>query len=133
MEWKRRDEEDMNDSLVEEVGKIVRFPLVPAATFAAPASRFLTEVKEVKQPHCRYTKRSNIMNYLVSPVAQDHLPLATLPCLPEQCNQCGKNFSRKSSLFKNMLVVNGASRPSKMLQERYLAKLRARRRISFVI
>ena len=31
------------------------------------------------------------MNY----VAPDHLPLATLPCLAEQCSQCGKNFSRK--------------------------------------
>ena len=32
-----------------------------------------------------------------------------------------------------MLVVHGASRPSKILQVRYLAKLMARRRISFVI
>ena len=49
------------------------------------------------------------MNYLVTPVAPDHLPLATVPCLPEQCNQCGKNFSRKSSLSKHMVVVHGAS------------------------
>ena len=32
-----------------------------------------------------------------------------------------------------MLVVHGASRPSKILQDRYLAKLMARRRISFAI
>ena len=32
-----------------------------------------------------------------------------------------------------MVVVHGASRPSKILQDRYLAKLMARRRISFVI
>ena len=73
------------------------------------------------------------MNYLVPPVASDHLTLATLPCLPEQCTHRGKNFSKKSSLSKHMLVVHGASRPLKILQDRYLAKLMARRRISFVI
>ena len=40
MEGKRRDEEDMQDSLVVEEGMIVKFPLVPFATFAACASRF---------------------------------------------------------------------------------------------
>ena len=39
------------------------------------------------------------------------------------CKGCGKNFSRKSSLSKQMLVVHGASRPSKILQDGYLAKL----------
>ena len=34
MEGKRRDEEDIQE------GIIVKFPLVPVATFAAPASRF---------------------------------------------------------------------------------------------
>ena len=80
--------------------------------------------EEVKQPHRRDTQRPNIMNYL---------PLAILPCLPEQCIHCGKNFSRKSSMSKNILVVHGASRPSKILQDRYLAKLMAHRRISFAI
>ena len=40
MEGKRRDEEDMKDSLVLEEGMILKFPLVYFATFAAPASRF---------------------------------------------------------------------------------------------
>ena len=40
MEGKRRDEEDVQDSLVEEEGMKVKFPLVPFITFAAPASRF---------------------------------------------------------------------------------------------
>ena len=40
MEGKRRDEEDMHDSLVVKEGMIGKFPLVPFATFAAPASRF---------------------------------------------------------------------------------------------
>ena len=88
---------------------------------------------EVKQPHWRDTQRPNIMNYVVPPESPDHLPLATLPCLPEQCNHCGKTLSRKSSLSKHMLVVHGASRPSKILQDRYLAKLMASSRISFVI
>ena len=53
--------------------------------------------------------------------------------MPEQCNHCGKNLSRKSSLSKHILVVHGASRPSKILQYRYLAKLMAHRRICFAI
>ena len=40
MEGERRDEENIKDSLVVKEGKIVKFPLVPVATFAAPASRF---------------------------------------------------------------------------------------------
>ena len=38
-----------------------------------------------------------------------------------------------SSLSKHMFVVHGASRPSKILQDRYLAELMARKRISVVI
>ena len=72
-------------------------------------------------------------NYVVPPEAPDHLPIATLPCLTAQCNHSGKNFSRKSSLSKHMLVVHAAGRPSKILQDRYVAKLMARRRISFSI
>ena len=73
------------------------------------------------------------MNYLVTPEEPDHLPLATLPCLPEHCKHGGKNFSRKSSMSKRMVVVHGASRPSNILQDRYLAKLMACRRINFAI
>ena len=40
MEGRRRDEEDMNDSLVLEERMIVKFILVPFAIFAAAASRF---------------------------------------------------------------------------------------------
>ena len=40
MEGKRRDEEDIQDTMVMQEGMIVKFPLVPVATFAAPASRF---------------------------------------------------------------------------------------------
>ena len=50
------------------------------------------------------------MTYLVPPEDQDHLrlPPATLPCLPEQCNHCGKNLSRKSRLSKHMSLKNTA-------------------------
>ena len=41
IEENRRDVEDMQDSMVVEEGKAVKYPLVPVATFAAPASRFL--------------------------------------------------------------------------------------------
>ena len=42
MEGKRRDEEDMQDSLVVAEGMIVKFPLVAIATFAVPDSRFFS-------------------------------------------------------------------------------------------
>ena len=88
---------------------------------------------KVQQPHHKDTQRPNIMNYLVTPKAPDHLPLAPLSCLPEQYNHCGKIFSRKSSLSNHMLVVHGASCPSKILQDKNLTKLMAGRRIRFVI
>ena len=62
-----------------------------------------------------------------------HLPLDTLGCLPDQFNHCGKNFSRNSSQSKHMLMVHRTSLPSKILSDRYLAKLTACRRISFTI
>ena len=40
MEGKRRDEEDIQDSLVVQEGIIVKIPLVQVATFTAYASRF---------------------------------------------------------------------------------------------
>ena len=55
------------------------------------------------------------MNLLAPHEASDHLPLATLPGLPKQCNHCGKNFLRQSSLFKHVLVVHGASCPLEIL------------------
>ena len=39
MKGKMRDEEDLHDSLVVEVGMIVKFSLVNVSTFAATASR----------------------------------------------------------------------------------------------
>ena len=56
------------------------------------------------------------------PKAQDHLPLAALPCLSAQCNHCGKYFSRNSTQSKLMLVIHGACHPSKILHERYLVQ-----------
>ena len=40
MEGKRRDEEDIQHSLVVQEGMIVKFPLVLVATLAAPALMF---------------------------------------------------------------------------------------------
>ena len=98
MEGKKRGEED---SLVVEEVKMGKFFLIPFDTCLLPLQLLLQgsfHQEEIKQPHYRGTQTPNIMNYLVPPEAPDHLPLATLPCLPEQCNHCGKNFSRKSSL-----------------------------------
>ena len=110
MEGKRRDDEDIQDSLVVQEGMIVKFPMVPVATFSAPALMFFQQ-EEIKKQHRRYTQRPSIMNYLLTPKTLDHLPPATLPCLSEQYNHCKKNFSRKSSLSKHMVVLHRASRP----------------------
>ena len=88
----------MEDSLVVKEGMLVKFPLVPFATCFLHQQLLLQgsfHQEEVKQPHCRDSQRPNIMNYLGPTDAPDHLPLATLPCLPKQCNHCGKNFSKK--------------------------------------
>ena len=109
--------------MVEE-GMMVKFPLVPFATcsfFLLPGS---FNQEEVKQPYCRDIQRPAVMNYLVPPEAPNHLPLVTLPCLPEQYNHCGKNFSRKTSLSKQMLVIHGASSLSKIQKYIYMVKLK---------
>ena len=77
----------MEDSLVVEEGIMVKFPLVLFAMCLLHLQLLLQgpfHQEEVKQPHRRDTQRPNIMNYLVTPKAPDHLSLATLPCLPEQ-------------------------------------------------
>ena len=85
----------MEDSLVVEEGMLVKFPSVPFATCLLHLQLLLqgsSHQEEVKQPHCGDTQRPNIMNYMGPPEAPNPLPLATLSCLPEQCNHCGKNF-----------------------------------------
>ena len=89
----------MEDSLVLEEGMLVKFPSVPFAICLLHQQLLLQgsfHQEEVKQPHCRDTQRPRIMNYLGPPDAQDQLTLATIPCLPEQCNHCGKNFWEKT-------------------------------------
>ena len=125
MEGKRRSG-IVEDSLVVEEGMLVKFPSVPFATCFLHLQLLLQcffHQEEVKQPHCRDTQRPNIINYLGPPEAPYHLPVATLPCLPEKCNHCGKNYLKKTSLSKHMLVVRGASCFKKILQDRYLVKL----------
>ena len=42
--WRERgDEEDLQDSLVVEEGMMVKFSLVPFATFSSPASRLFAQ------------------------------------------------------------------------------------------
>ena len=84
--------------MVEE-GMLAKFPSVPFATFLFHLQLLLQGTfhqEEVKQPNCRNTQRPNIMNYLGPPEAPDHLPLATFPYLPEQCNHCGKVLNKRS-------------------------------------
>ena len=85
----------MEDSVVEEKSILVKFSFVPFSPcllhllFLLHGSFYQ---EEIKQPCCRDTQRPSIMNDLGPPEAPDHLSLATLPCLPEKCNHCGKNF-----------------------------------------
>ena len=88
----------MKDSLVVDEGMLLKFPLVPFATCFLHLQLLLQgsfHQVEVKQPHCKDTLTPNMMNYLGPPEAPDHRPLATLLCLPEQCNHCGKKFKQK--------------------------------------
>ena len=94
-EGKRRDEEDMQDSLVVEEGMIVKFSFVSFATCLLPMHLMLQgsfHQEEVKQSNRRDTQKPNTINYLTPPESPDHMALCILPCLPEQCNHCGKNF-----------------------------------------
>ena len=94
MEGKRRNEEKMQRSLV-----VVKFPLVPFATCLLPLELLLQgffHQQEVKQPHRSDTQKTQQMHQIT-----------WHSCLPEQCNHCDQNFSRKSSVSKHMLVVHG--------------------------
>ena len=127
MKGKRRDDNDMHNGGGHD-SQNSPWSLLPLLQFLLQGS---LQQEEVKQPHCRYTQRPNIKN-LVTLQAPNHLPLAPLPCLPEQCNHCGKIVSRKSSRSKHILIVHGDSLPQKILHDRYPAKLMALRRINFV-
>ena len=78
MEWKKGDEEDMQESLVVEEGMMVKFSLVPFETCLLPLQLLLQgsfHPEEVKKSHLRDTQRPTIMNYVVPSEAPDHLPL----------------------------------------------------------
>ena len=75
-----------------EDGKLVKLPFATCLLHLQLLLQVSFHQEEVKQPHCQDTHRPNIMNDLEPPEAPAHLPLATLPCKPEQCNHCGKNF-----------------------------------------
>ena len=88
----------MEDSLVLKEGMLVKFPLVPFATCLLPLQLLLQSSfhqEKVKQLHCKNTQRPKNHEFPGPPEAPDHLPLVTLPCLPEQCNHCGTNFFKK--------------------------------------
>ena len=56
MKGRGGDAEEIQDSRLVEEGMMVKFPLVPLATFAAPASRFFPQ-EEVKQLHRRDSQK----------------------------------------------------------------------------
>ena len=68
MEGKSLDEEDMQDSLVVEEGRMVNFPLVPLPLVCIPCVscyKVLSVNMKVKQSHRRYAQRSSIMHTLL--------------------------------------------------------------------
>ena len=74
----------MHDSLFVKEGMMVKFPLVPFATFLIPLQLLLQasfHPEEVKQPYHRDKQITNKMNYVVPPEEPDHMPFVTLPCL----------------------------------------------------
>ena len=93
VEGKRRDEEDIQDSPVLQEGMILKFPLGPSCHFCSSCFKdFFLQQEEVKKQHGKDTQRPNIMNYILTPEAPDHLPLATQCCLLEQCNHLTRTF-----------------------------------------
>ena len=69
MEEKRRDEEDIHDSLVVEEGMLVKFHLVPFAACLLSMQLLIHgsfHQEEVRKPNHRDTQRPNIMNYVIS-------------------------------------------------------------------
>ena len=91
----------MEDNLVVEESMLVKFPSVPFATCLLHLQLLLQgsfHQEEVKQLHYRDTQGPLNHEFLGPPEAPYHLPLATLPCLPEQCNHCDKNFFKKQAL-----------------------------------
>ena len=131
MEGKRKDEEDIQNSLVVEEGRMVKFPLVPLPLISftciscckiLSAKRKLNNHNEQTQHHAysakKQTKKLCWGQLCALPIIK-HLPIDALPCLLAQCD----HFSRNSSLSKLMLVVHGACRPSIKMHERYLGKL----------
>ena len=115
----------MEDSLVVEDGMLVKFSLVPLAICLLHLQLLFQgsfHQEEVKQPHCRDTKKTKNHEFMRPPEAQDHLQLAPFPFLQEQYNNCGTNFFKKNSLSKHMLVLQ-SQLFLKILQDGYLFKL----------
>ena len=108
---------------------MVHFPLVPL-----PPVSFSFRREEVKQPHCRDAQRPNIMHTLLEYFfLQKNFLRHQITCHLPPCPAHWPSKTTVARTSKLMLVVHGAGCPSKILQDRYLAKLMARRRISFAI
>ena len=88
----------MENSLVVEEGMLVKFHSVPFPTCLLYLQLLLQgSFHHIVEIHKDPT---NIMNYLGPSEAPDHLPPATLLCLPEQGNHCGKNFGKKTACLR---------------------------------
>ena len=69
MEGKRRDEEDMQDSLVVEEGMMFNFPLVPLPLVSFRCSscyKIRSAKKKLKKSNCRDAQRTSIMHTLLN-------------------------------------------------------------------
>ena len=87
----------MQDSLVVEEDVMVKFPLVSFITYPLPLKLLFqgfSYQEEVEQSYCKYTQDPTSRIFWC-PETPDLLLRATLPCFSEQCNHCGKNFSKQ--------------------------------------
>ena len=84
---------------------LVKFPqsLFPLVSLTCSSGfKVLSTKKKLSNYSVEIHKDKN-QEFLGPPEAPDHLPLATLPCLLEQCNHCGKSFVICYIIFKTRI------------------------------
>ena len=126
----------MEDSLVVEEGMLVKFLLFPFATCLLHLQILLQgsfHQDEVIQPHCRDTQRPKIINFwgLLRHQITCHFP--PFPVYQNSVTTVAKTSVKKQPVPKAHVGGPWIQTLKKILQDKYLVKLQAHQRISFVI